>query len=765
MCGRTQGQARRVAANTKFERALVVLSLSFVLPLVQTDRASQGIRMTSLCTMLYQEEGNRKMDAYLNSLGFWRKQIAADGSCLFRVVSEHVYSTQTKHEAVRRACVQHLRENKSTYAKYLDGDFENYLLNMENVKVWGGHLEMHAMATLYKKDFLIFDSPSKSPYYATENRFTSVVMLCYIRGNHYDAVYSKQELDAAAFCQSILYKILYENVFEMGDDVDLAVQKMLHDKKSFKHRKHMNFEQWKECVKFGIETNVLPEEEQATASEVATALANRIAPFPFKVAKALDPTIYRNVEYDNWKEAEKEKMRSEQLVIPDLKPGVKCVVQMSNDFEGHSTSFQAHVQNVEPDEGLVTVFVERMGKLCTVPYDKVQALPLPAHKVLTSCEGPVPHQLQGCLYQQTLLPSVQDLPESQCRLARKGKAKDLSLWLPTAVTGAHPPLDFSLPQPSNVSCSPPDDQVRFPLSPSSPIDTSESVWTHPVRMLAPGSPCAFPQPIMYQEKQRFQSPAAFDFTPQTCMPPSCSQSTAQDMPRENDDSSVVSPGNQTQLPRAHRAETPYSGNFTPSVFDQRILGQPPHTERGFLSAPLPSSYDYVSAPSFTYAAPYPDMMCSPPPCITPDARANDTPMPYGQEVPIVQHPQQQQFVTSYFPGPFANGVFSYEPPAPTVNLAAQRSNDPEGRDLPRDLATRRFFYNIGHDYFWTFGTTLQPQPFVFQSTQGYNSNFNMTHVPYVVDSSRVMPDVRCSTSGSAASTNSFTGGDGSPSSS
>ncbi|XP_050022946.2 UDP-N-acetylglucosamine transferase subunit ALG13-like isoform X1 [Dermacentor andersoni] len=681
--------------------------------------------MTSLCTMLCQEEGNQKIDAYLNSLGFWRKQIAADGSCLFRVVSEHVYNTQTKHEAVRRACVQHLRENKTTYAKYLDGDFENYLLNMENVKVWGGHLEMHAMATLYKKDFVIFDSPSRSPYYATENSFQSVVMLCYTHGNHYDAVYSKQELDAAAFCQSILYKILYKNVFEMGDDVDLAVAKMLHDKKSFKHRKHMNFEQWKECVKFGIETNVLPEEEQATASEVVTALANRIAPFPFKVAKALDPTIYRNVEYDNWKEAEKEKMRSEQLVIPDLKPGVKCLVQMSNDLEGHSTSFQAHIQHVEPDEGLATVFVERLGKMCTVPYDKVQALPLPAHKVLTSCEGPVPHQLQGCLYQQTLLPSVQDLPESQCRLARKGKAKDLSLWLPTVVTGAHPPLDFSLPQPSNVSCSPPDDQVRFPLSPSSPMDTNRSVWTHPARMLAPGSPCSFPQ-----------------------------------------DSSVVSPGSQTQLPTAHRAETPYSGNFTTSMFDQCILGQPAHTERGFLSAPLPSSYDCVSAPSFTYAAPCPDVMCSPPPCTTPDARANDTPLPYGQEVVTVQHPQQQQFVTSYFPVPLANAVFSYEPPAPTVNLAAQRSNDPEGRDLPSDVPTRRFFYNIGRDYFWTYGTTLQP--FAFQSTQGYNSNFNMTHVPYVVDSSMVMPDVRCSTSGSAATTSSFTGGldgDGSPSSS
>lgn len=29
------------------------------------------------------------------------------------------------------------------------------------------------------------------------------------------------------------------------------------------------------------------------------------APFPFKVAKALDPTIYRNIEYDTWTEMRK----------------------------------------------------------------------------------------------------------------------------------------------------------------------------------------------------------------------------------------------------------------------------------------------------------------------------------------------------------------------------------------------------------------------------------------------------------------------------
>lgn len=31
-----------------------------------------------------------------------------------------------------------------------------------------------------------------------------------------------------------------------------------------------------------------------------------ITPFPYKVAKALDPNMYRNIEFDAWNEARKE---------------------------------------------------------------------------------------------------------------------------------------------------------------------------------------------------------------------------------------------------------------------------------------------------------------------------------------------------------------------------------------------------------------------------------------------------------------------------
>lgn len=716
------------------------------------------------------------MDEYLDSLGYWRKQIAADGSCLFRAVSEHVYDTQSYHDAVRRACVQHIRANSHVYKKFIATDFEMYASNMENVKSWGGHMEMHAMASVYRRDFLIFDRPCKDPYYATENGYQDVVMLCYTHGSHYDIVYPKPKLSAAAFCQSIVYEVVYKKVFELGDDVDLAVKKMLYDKAYFKHKKNMTFDQWKESVKFGTETNVLSEEEQATASEVTVALANKIPPFPFKVAKALDPAIYRNVEYDLWNEAEKERLRAEQLVTPDLEPGVKCLVRLTNDKEGHSASFHAHIQRMEPNEGPVTVFIEKLGKMCTVPYDSVQALPLPVYKALTVHQGLVPYKLRSCIYKETLLSNLQEIHKSQRKIVRKGKAtaKEFSLWLPAPANGTRLPIDFTVARSSDINSSSPHlfkgsdifatDKMRFPLSPSPPVDSSQALWGQQAQMLPPGSPCPLPQPIMYQDNPRYQSHAVFDFKLHADM-----TSNYSDIPLKNDinDQNGISHGFRSPPPSGQQTENPFYNSFS-AVFGSSLLGQTSQlAEPGLLGSPVSPHYEYIPSPSYSYGAPSPGVGISPHQSgilnsgTTPNTCASDVVMSSGQvsvmqQKPELQQPPQQQqvqLVTSFSTVPLTNIVLPFEPPAPTVNLAAQRSTDPEGRDLPNDTSTLRFFYNIGCDYYRVCSTSVQTC--VVPPVQGYNGNFSVACVPYMPDSSTVVPDVRCSVPDAGAPANGF----------
>lgn len=721
------------------------------------------------------------MDEFLASIGCWRKQIAGDGSCLFRAVSEHVYDTQSRHTAVRQACVAFMRGNRRVYEPFVDTDFELYASNMERDNVWGGHLEMHAMALIYRKDFLIFEKPGKPAYYATENGFHDLIMLCFTQGNHYDCVYRAPVLNSLAFCQSIVYGVLYKKVFGLGEDVDVAVKKMLYDKAYFKHKKNMTFEQWKESVKFGIEANVLPEEEQATASEVVTALANKIPPFPFKVAKALDPTIYRNVEFDVWHEAEKERVRSEHLVVPELEPGVKCLVRLTNSREkDYSASFQAHVQKMEPDHGPITVFIEKLGKMCTVPFESVEPLPVPAFRARALQQGLIPFRLRSLVYQHTLLSNLQELEWSQRRLARRGKGKELSLWVPPAAASSRPPLlplEFPLGRRLDINCQlppqgprgtellPSESRFRFAVSPPppSPVEHGRTIWS-------PLNTSSLQQPFPYPDTPRYEAQGSWDFKPQSGMLSNGAEGPV------NNGTEQFSPGTPGIQPGSHflyqdsngmhqsplgngpQVEmTSYYGHFA-TGFNATLLGQtPPHMmEQGALGAAAP--YDYAATPPpFSFAMGSADMQNSTPsgspsPGIAANGFSNDAIVPFNQDVAVM--PQPLPPLPPYSPVPVANLLVPWEQPSPAVNLAAQRSVDPEGSDLPNDGPTLRFFYNIGMDYFRMI-TAATVQPCMFPPhVPGYNGSISVTIVPYVADPGFVVPDMHCTVPEATAMPNS-----------
>ncbi|CAN7939055.1 unnamed protein product [Ixodes hexagonus] len=707
------------------------------------------------------DEWHQKMDEFLAAMGFWRKQIAGDGSCLFRAVSEHVYHTQNKHEHVRQTCVDFISANKKVYESFIETDFDQYVTNMRDVKVWGGHLEIHAMADIYKRDFMIFERPGRDPYMATNKGFSDVIMLCYTHGNHYDVVYPRTKLNSAALCQSIVYEVLYKNVFDLGEDVDMAVKKMLYDKTYFKHKKNMTFEQWKESVRFGTEVNVLPEEEQASSSEVRVALANRIPPFPFKVAKALDPTIYRNVEYDIWNEAEKERLRREQYVVPDLEPGVKCMVRLTRDSEGNSASFQAHIQKMEPGEGPVTVFIEKLGKMCTVPFDSVQALPLPAHKVLAIRQGVVPYKLRSCWSHQSLLSNFRDFQRTHRRLLQRGKGADLTSWLPQVIAGSPLPPDFppgrtcdgAGTSSQGLKCGDPfslDNRPRFAMTPP-PVDACQVLWgqTNQVLTAARQYPsCSSSQPLGFQSPPQWESSTLFDL--KSTAGKYLIGNSVESLPyflNYIHDSSGAGAATRNGLMDTHLDSSLYGHLST--VFEQQ---QPPSSahmvDSGVWANPplVPASpgpvYDFMPATSFSYAvsaSPEHSMMADGSATngsMTDSSGAAVTMVPQGQELPQLMSPMG---TSSYSAVPCASMVLPFEPPAPNVNLQVPRSADPNGNDLPSDASTLRFFYNIGWDHFRMYTS----QSFMYSSMHGYNGNFSFTLCPYIADPNVVMPDVRC----------------------
>ncbi|XP_040428721.1 putative bifunctional UDP-N-acetylglucosamine transferase and deubiquitinase ALG13 [Cygnus olor] len=347
------------------------------------------------------------MDEYLGSLGLYRKLTAKDASCLFRAISEQLFSCQIHHMEVRKACVSFMRQNQRNFESYVEGSFEKYLERLGDPKESAGQLEISALSVIYNRDFILYRYPGKPPTYATDNGFEDKILLCCSGNGHYDSVYTKQFQANAAICQAVLYEILYKDVFAM-DEEELRSAIEMFRSGSKKNRnsgsvgsEDVNFDCLHEKVprnpseKRGddwegnyadnpVEDKFRQGTEESKPSENSSKM-----PFPYKVLKALDPEIYRNVEFDVWLDSRKELQKTDYMVFAGRQYylGDKCQVRL----EPGGKYYNAHIQEVGQDGNTVTVFIEELAEKHTVPLANLkpvtQVAPVLAWNVVPSRKG------------------------------------------------------------------------------------------------------------------------------------------------------------------------------------------------------------------------------------------------------------------------------------------------------------------------------------------------------------------------------------------
>ncbi|XP_076848852.1 uncharacterized protein LOC143496574 isoform X2 [Brachyhypopomus gauderio] len=314
----------------------------------------------------------RLLDEHLQANGLYRRRIAKDGSCLFRAVAEQVLHCQGLHTKVRAACVKYLRQERSSYESFIEGDFEEYLQRLQDPQSWVGQVEITALSVLYKHDFIIYQEPGEPPVNITENGYPDKVRLCFLNGNHYDSVYPLSHTTNAAVCQSILYELLYERVFHVDRSVLAANMRSLKES-----------DEATEVENRSSDESDLDEGDDFWSSEVTvrTSSVNRRANYkgrgrgqirgggrghlPAKVLASLNHAYFRNVEYDVWLRSKKAQQRRDFCMAAGMQyaAGDKCQVRVRNDGRYYS----AYIQDVSPDDGPVTVFIEELGEKHTVP--------------------------------------------------------------------------------------------------------------------------------------------------------------------------------------------------------------------------------------------------------------------------------------------------------------------------------------------------------------------------------------------------------------
>lgn len=86
-------------------------------------------------------------------------QMKADGHCYFRAISQALYGHQEEHPSIRKKVVTELMNNKTSYAKYVSGDYNEHLKNMsegdKGRNSWATEAEIFATTRCYNTDIFI----------------------------------------------------------------------------------------------------------------------------------------------------------------------------------------------------------------------------------------------------------------------------------------------------------------------------------------------------------------------------------------------------------------------------------------------------------------------------------------------------------------------------------------------------------------------------------------------------------------------------------
>jgi hypothetical protein len=108
-------------------------------------------------------------------------------------------------------------------------------------------------------------------------------------------------------------------------------------------------------------------------------------PLPYKVAKSLDPVIYRNTAFDAWlsnKREFEEMAASSTNHAVTLQPGDTCFVRLTDYTDANNNNIKnnnnnnkwnmAHVNSITQDSSLVNVFVIDLGENHCVTLDNIR---------------------------------------------------------------------------------------------------------------------------------------------------------------------------------------------------------------------------------------------------------------------------------------------------------------------------------------------------------------------------------------------------------
>ncbi|XP_050430263.1 putative bifunctional UDP-N-acetylglucosamine transferase and deubiquitinase ALG13 [Adelges cooleyi] len=294
-----------------------------------------------------------KIDEQLERIGLMRHVVPRDGNSLFRCISQCVFLTQSCHMVVRQHLLEFSRLQAIEFGKMTQLPAAMYAKKITDTKLDGELLDMRVAAKVYRINITFYvDAHPFIPLVVDIPDAVKTLNICLNYEGTYDLVLVKESVENISFCQAVVYEMLYKNVFMLAG-VDFAVKEMLFERNLPSSRSN----------------DRLSLEKRATCTDMKELLEIGITPFPFKVAKALTPKLYRNTEYDIWLNSKKEKFYG-RWNNWEFKEGSKCLVSI-DDHE-----YDCYIQRIREKNEPVEVYVKDLARKIDVEFDQLRLMPV-----------------------------------------------------------------------------------------------------------------------------------------------------------------------------------------------------------------------------------------------------------------------------------------------------------------------------------------------------------------------------------------------------
>ena len=134
------------------------------------------------------------------SIGLHVIEVEGDGNCLYRAVAHQFFLDESRHEEIRAKVTKHLQKHKDRFKPFIDGDYDDYVVEQMESGTWGDDIEIKVIEEIYDRRVVIYDSESGGPLQPMNTNFdeegdadaVQPIVLSYHGQMHYNSVFNER---------------------------------------------------------------------------------------------------------------------------------------------------------------------------------------------------------------------------------------------------------------------------------------------------------------------------------------------------------------------------------------------------------------------------------------------------------------------------------------------------------------------------------------------------------------------------------------------